>query len=328
MHQDVPGYVYLGDTHNGFGMFRDTGRYADRAAWTPRKRDSSDPAPAGSNNSNGVSGNSVHGNHKKKPKAVPGIDWPAYLNANPANAREVNLLAKRLGVNPDALRRLQLGYLPETENEAEHWLFPERDGEGRVIGLLRRYGNGKKRRMAGGRCGLIYEPSNSLSETIMSMNVLLAVEGPSDVAAALTMGLPAVGRPNNMGGAELLASLIRQKVTDGVVDDAFDVVVLGENDLKTSGEAKGMWPGRDGAVHVATLLSQSTGRRIAWCMPPEGVKDFREWLWQGGNLNVKDKERCRQMGRNILIWIRENLQWIELPNSVQTSSTGTDSTIL
>jgi hypothetical protein len=324
----MPGYVYLGDTHNGFGMFRDTGRYADGAAWTPRRREGSDQASASVNSTNGISGNGVHGTNKKKAKSVPGIDWPAYLKENQANAREVLLLADILGVNPDALRRLQMGYVPETEGEPEHWLFAERDGEGRIIGLLRRYGNGEKRRMAGGRCGLIFEPSNSLSEAIMSMNVLLAVEGPSDVAAALTMDLPAVGRPNNMGGAELLASLIRQKVTDGVVDDAFDVVVLGENDLKTSGKAKDLWPGRDGAVHVATLLSRSTGRRIAWCMPPEGVKDFREWLWQGGNVNIKDKERCQKMGRDVLTWIRANLQWIELPDSVQTSRNVPDSTIL
>jgi hypothetical protein len=303
-HQDVPGYVYLGDTRNGFGMFMDTGRYADGAVRMPRKQEGSGQSPAGVNNSNGVKGNGVHDTNKKKPKSVPTLNWTAYLNENPANAREVNLLAAMLGVNSDTLRRLQLGYVPETEDEAEHWLFPEKDAGDKVIGLLRRYANGKKRRMAGGRCGLIFDLPEVVTESVATE--LLVVEGPSDVAAALTMNLLAVGRRNNMGGTELLAPLIRQKVTEGVV-----VVILGENDRK----AKGMWPGRDGAVHVATLLAKLTGRRIAWCMPPEGIKDLREWLWQSKDVDVRDKARCQQMGRDVLIWVRGNLQWIDPPEN-------------
>ena len=64
-----------------------------------------------------------------------------------------NLLAKELGVTADAIRRLGVGYYP-----AEGcWIFPERDGKGNVIGLLRRYSNGKKYTWAGSKRGLYYE---------------------------------------------------------------------------------------------------------------------------------------------------------------------------
>src|SRR5262249_39438102 len=70
----------------------------------------------------------------------------------------------------------------------------------------------------------------------------------------------------------------------------------------------------EGAIRVATLLSKLTGRRIAWCMPPEGVKDLREWLKQSKDVNVDDKARCHQMGRDVLIWARANLRWVDPPS--------------
>src|SRR5262249_50858139 len=163
---------------------------------------------------------SDHGNnngvHKKKAKPKPTIDWAAYLHQHRSNAREVLLLARILGVHPDALRRLQMGYVPEADDEPNHWLFPERDAEARVIGLLRRFANGKKRRMAGASSGLIFEETNMKNRKTIT-DMLLIVEGPTDVAAAFTMGLNAVGRPNNMGGAELLAALLnRLQLAEGV----------------------------------------------------------------------------------------------------------------
>lgn len=62
-------------------------------------------------------------------------------------------LAAELGVTADSIRRLGVGYYP-----AEGcWIFPERDGKGDVIGLLRRYANGKKYTWEGSKRGLYYE---------------------------------------------------------------------------------------------------------------------------------------------------------------------------
>jgi len=62
-------------------------------------------------------------------------------------------LADSLGVAADAVRRLGVGYYPAEQA----WIFPERDGDGNVIGLLRRYANGKKFIMEGHKRGLSYE---------------------------------------------------------------------------------------------------------------------------------------------------------------------------
>ena len=62
-------------------------------------------------------------------------------------------LADDLGVTADAIRRLGVGYYPGEQC----WIFPERDGNGNVTGLLRRYSNGKKYTWEGSKRGLYYE---------------------------------------------------------------------------------------------------------------------------------------------------------------------------
>src|SRR5262249_1332132 len=134
---------------------------------------------------------------------------------------EVGRLAELLGVLPEALVRLEIGYEPETEKEPEHWLIPERDAAGSVVGLIRRYANGAKRQYPGSHRGLTFDPGAA------SNGLLLAPEGPSDVAAAFTLGLDAIGRPSNLGGADLLAQRLAPAVRAGL-----EVIVLAENDRK------------------------------------------------------------------------------------------------
>jgi hypothetical protein len=277
-------------------MFLDTGRCAGDASKTMTHAERN-----GTPSGNGAASPIIS---RKKTRPAPSINFTEYLDQHQANARELYLLAGILGVRPDVLTQLRLGYVPESEGEPEHWLFPEMDASGKVIGLLRRYATGKKKRMAGAQCGLIYDPQATIADT------LLIVEGPTDVAAALTMGLSVVGRPNNLGGAELLAPMIRQRLEErgGVI------VILGENDEREQKDGTSLWPGRDGALHVAGLLSRLTGRRIAWCMPPAGVKDLREWLWQSKNVDVADRERCQEIGKEVLAFVRANIQWLEPPS--------------
>jgi hypothetical protein len=308
-HHDVPGFTHLKDVKGGWGMFVDNGRYADNgASWTPGTK--------GHRGSNGTAGGHAPGQSRPKPAPAPAIDWADYLDRHRMNDRECLLLARILGVHPGTLRRLGMGWVPESEDEPEHWLCPERDGGGNIIGLLRRYSSGVKRRMAGASSGLTFEEEDMNRERGGNTSALLIVEGASDVAAAYTMGLRAVGRPNNMGGSEMLAGLIRQKVAEGV-----PVIVLGENDCRTQKDGTDLWPGRDGAVHVAGQLARLTGRRIAWAMPPKGIKDLRDWFWwvlpdRNGETNVLDGRRCRRIGRSILAVVQEDAQWFEPPRNV------------
>jgi hypothetical protein len=282
-HADVPGWVFLGACRNGFGMFRDTGRCGSGAACAGNGHGSGHGHGDGSRNGTaGTNGRAAH--PTPTPPALSSAELTAYLRAHACHVRERRMLADILGVHPRALERLRLGYVPETENEPEHFLFPERDGAGNVVGLLRRYMTGVKRQLPGSARGLLYDP-----DTDDLGAVVLIVEGPSDVAAALTIGLAAVGRPNNLGGAEHLVPLLGRHAAAGL-----RVIVLGENDRKPDGH----WPGREGAEAVAQQLADAWGLPVDWALPPEGIKDLREWVWRN-RPDINDHPTCERLAEEV-----------------------------
>jgi len=65
----------------------------------------------------------------------------------------IGCLAEDLGVKVESVKKLGVGFLPGEQA----WIFAERDAKGHIIGLLRRYENGKKFIIEGGKRGLIYE---------------------------------------------------------------------------------------------------------------------------------------------------------------------------
>jgi hypothetical protein len=174
-------------------------------------------------------------------------------------------LANQLGVIEDSLTALQVG---RTEIE-QAWTFPERDACGNVIGILRRFEDGRKQLMAGGKRG-IYLPCN-LSLTHGKVYV---PEGASDVAALLSCGLQAVGRPSCRGGFDLLHQLF--------AGANVEVLIVGENDEKPDGR----WPGRDGAKQMASKLA-AEGINAVWTLPPKGIKDVRDYVVKEGAENAR-----------------------------------------
>ena len=90
---------------------------------------------------------------------------------------------------------------------------------------------------------------------------VLVVEGHSDVAAAYDLGFVAVGRPSAEGGMSLLHDLLQGR----------HVVVIGEND---SGAGK---KGMEQTYEVVKSVVKSAVK----LMPPDGVKDLRQWMLQG-----------------------------------------------
>jgi hypothetical protein len=92
-------------------------------------------------------------------------------------------------------------------------------------------------------------------------DAVLLPEGGSDVAACLTLGLCAVGRPNNVGGVEQLGELLCVSGTRG------QVIVLGENDRKGK---DGSWPGLDGAQQTAQGLADRWRVSVAYALPGDG----------------------------------------------------------
>jgi hypothetical protein len=96
---------------------------------------------------------------------------------------------------------------------------------------------------------------------------VLIVEGHSDVAAALTVGLAAVGRPNNVGGVEYLAPLLADFAKQGG-----EVIVLGENDRRQRPDGEWIHPGLEGAEKVTREVADTWRRSIGWTLPPKEVR--------------------------------------------------------
>lgn len=106
-----------------------------------------------------------------------------YRDSDPG--KNLRGLARTLGLPVEALRRLGIGHTWGA------WTFPERNGEGDLVGVALRYPDGRKRCVAGSRRGLTI-PAGL---TGRPEDVLYIAEGASDTAALISVGVEAIGRP-------------------------------------------------------------------------------------------------------------------------------------
>lgn len=168
-------------------------------------------------------------------------------------------LAKELGVSEKSIADLGVGRC----DFLKAWTTPERDGSGNAIGISLRFGDGAKSMRKGSKRGLLIPEGWDQQATIY------LPEGMSCTAAAITMGLGAVGRSQNRGQAEMLAELMQHYTGR--------IVVCGENDQKEDGSC----PGIEGAEATAQQLADCLGRSVFVGYPPPGIKDIRELLASG-----------------------------------------------
>jgi hypothetical protein len=173
-------------------------------------------------------------------------------------------LANALGVPECFLDAIKVGWRADYQGGV--WTFPERNAFEQIIGITWRNRAGEKKAFAGSKRGLIVPRG----WTMRADGPILLVEGASDVLALWSMGLCVFGRPSNMGGVEHLDSLLSG------VDPKREIIVVGEWDAKLDGT----WPGKEGAIHVATELTRLINRPVTWALPPQGYKDSRQWLNQ------------------------------------------------
>ena len=131
------------------------------------------------------------------------------------------------------------------------WAFPMCDGHGNVVGIRLRNERGKFA-VRGSKQGIFLA-------NIPTQTTLFVCEGPTDTAAAIELGLFAVGRPNCCcGGAEIMGYARRHECSR--------VAVISDNDK----------PGLDGARKVGGELKLP----FAVYVPP--AKDVREFVRLGG----------------------------------------------
>ena len=161
--------------------------------------------------------------------------------------------AEGMGLSPDSLHRLSVGYL----KSRRAWAFPMRDASGAVTAIRLRLPSGRKLSIRGGREGLF------LPDDLHAGSRLLIAEGPSDTAALLDLGFDAVGRPSCTGGTKHLVELVKRL-------KPVEVAIVADGDE----------PGQRGADRLAVaLLAYVPIVRVV--IPPPGVKDARDWKRAG-----------------------------------------------
>ena len=168
-------------------------------------------------------------------------------------------LARELSVSVESLEQLGCAKSPQSRV----WGFPMSDGKGYVIGIRLRHEDGRKWCNPGGHNGLFIPKGTPQKEITIT-------EGPTDCAAALTLGLYAIGRFNCCGGVHMIREFIHENkiVRATIIADVDD-------DREINGATVN--PGIQGAVGLAGLLSIPT--RIV-TLP---TKDMRSFLQAGGN---------------------------------------------
>ena len=212
---------------------------------------------------------------KEKPKKVDAEPLAVRMFNDPHSGNKRAETAKQLGVSVESLEQLFVGVGWDGEPfPAQYSSWPCRNERGKVIGITRRYSTGKKLTYPGTSNGGVFA-AMSWWETPGDIWI---VEGGSDVAACITHGICAIGRPSNVGGGEIIKRMLQRRAKGRTV------IVIGENDRKEKCPAnerkpgtcrdhcRECWPGLYGARSVAKQLDAVVQ------LPPPGVKDAREHL--------------------------------------------------
>jgi hypothetical protein len=171
--------------------------------------------------------------------------------------RWVSRLADKLGVQEIALG--QLGAVYAAPYRA--WAFPMRDGYGEIIGIRLRNAEGRKWAVTGSHSG-IFLPN------CIPHSMALICEGPTDTAAALTLGFYGIGRPSCSGGVPQLCTVVKRL---GIRR----AVIVADNDAEKEDNY-----GLNGAVNLSTHLP------IPSCVLTLPCKDVRQFVNAGGTRDM------------------------------------------
>tara|TARA_R100000458_G_scaffold59180_1_gene69004 strand:- start:130 stop:942 length:813 start_codon:yes stop_codon:yes gene_type:complete len=169
----------------------------------------------------------------------------------------IDELSERLGVEANALRLLNVGYMSKDSS----WIFPMLRKGNRLIGVRTRPKNGKKYALRGSKNGLFIP--NNLDVT----KEVLVCEGESDTSAILSCGLNAVGRPSCNSGGRLLVELLKDS----------DVIICSDRD----------GAGRRGSGELCKYLSLYC-KSVKIMEPPFRYNDMREWYRGEGKEEIRN----------------------------------------
>jgi hypothetical protein len=185
------------------------------------------------------------------------------LQAEAERWGQVEVLSRQLQVSAESLRRLGVGWCARESC----WTFSLSDEQGRVVGLNRRFADGRKRIMRGHQAGLYLPIDLPVNMAGITLHI---TEGGSDTATALALGFWAVGRFSCTHGAGLLRSLIKARRPD-------QVIIIADRDE----------PGQDGAERLAERLVAYVP--LLKIMMP-AAKDLRAWRMAGADRMALHRE--------------------------------------
>lgn len=203
------------------------------------------------------------------------------MQTNPRAAAKRNSESELLAVAPWSLVALGVG-IGWSYDGQEYSSWPSRDGRNRIVGITRRFANGRKLTFRGTSNRGLFIPAHANARYWHAVQSLWVVEGASDVAMAISCGVPAIGRPSNSGGSLLLAKWIPRHCPN-----IRQVIVWGENDYRTpcpmqctQQHCHACFPGLYGAQHVTADLKRRMRVEVIRRMPSAGAKDVRHMLTQ------------------------------------------------
>ena len=173
--------------------------------------------------------------------------------------RSLEYLSKTLGVTRESLD--MLGCVKSPQHSV--WAFPMRDGLNYIIGIRLRHENGRKWCEPGSHNGLF------IPQRINPQSELVITEGPTDCAAAISIGLYAVGRFNCSGGVYMINEFIKERRIGRVM-----IVADVDNDREINGVTVN--PGIQEAMALSELLE------VPSCTVTLPTKDMREFVSRGG----------------------------------------------
>lgn len=200
----------------------------------------------------------------RREKAPPRINAASMIERWSKDESLIYKHAIALGVSVQSLIDLSASY----SFEYNAWAFPMRDGNNEIIGIRLRNNKGKKWAVTGSRSG-IFIPQ------IKGERTAYLVEGPTDTAAMLTLGLYAIGRPScNAGGEMVKEHLKKSKI--------FKVVIVADNDSIKNGKRAG--------IEGAKKLQKDIGLSSVIWMPPSPIKDVREFVRKGGTRQLIESD--------------------------------------
>jgi DNA primase len=164
----------------------------------------------------------------------------------------VDQLAQRLKLEVAALDDVGTAYAESFQAYA----FPMRLPSGRLVGIRLRNDAGKKWAVRGSKAGL-FIPFDAGKR--LPWSPLFVCEGPTDTAAALSLGFFAIGRPACLGQEEMVRELLKTL-------HPREVIICYDNDK----------PGIQGADKLIRILRRPVIRFV----PP--AKDLRQFVTLGG----------------------------------------------